>query len=40
MKSYLFAGTTITVLVDSDETDGRFAVLHIIKSPGGSTPPP
>lgn len=39
MKSYLFAGTTMTVLVGSDQTDGRFAVLHVIKPPGSSTPP-
>ena len=39
MKSYLFAGTTMTVLVGGDETDGKFAVLHVIKPPGSSTPP-
>ena len=39
MKSYLFAGTTMTVLVGSDEIDGKFAVLHVIKPPGSSTPP-
>ena len=31
MKSCLFAGTTMTVLVGSDETEGRFAVVHVIK---------
>ena len=39
MKSYSFAGTTMTVLVGGDETDGAFAVLHVIKPPGSSTPP-
>ena len=39
MKSYLFAGTTMTVLVSGDQTSGAFAVLHVIKPTGSSTPP-
>ena len=38
-QSYSFAGTTMTVLVPGTETDGAFAVLHVIKPPGSSTPP-
>ena len=38
-KAYSFAGTTMTVLVSGAETNGAFAVLHVIKPPGSSTPP-
>ena len=38
-KAFSFAGTTMTVLVSGTETSGAFAVLHVIKPPGSSTPP-
>jgi glyoxylate utilization-related uncharacterized protein len=38
-RTYAFAGTTMTVLIPASETGGRFAVLHVIKPVGSSTPP-
>lgn len=38
-KAYSFAGTTMTILVSGADTDGAFAVLHVIKPSGSSTPP-
>ena len=39
LQAYSFAGTTMTILVSGAETNGAFAVLHVIKPPGSSTPP-
>lgn len=36
---YAFAGTTMTVLVPGPETGGAFALLHVVKPSGSSTPP-
>ena len=38
-RAYAFAGTTMTVLVSGEQTDGRFTILHVIKPDGSSTPP-
>ncbi len=38
-KAYAFAGNTMTVLVPGEQTGGAFAVLHVIKPSGSSTPP-
>jgi quercetin dioxygenase-like cupin family protein len=38
-KAYAFAGSTITVLVPGEQTNGLFAVLHVTKPSGSSTPP-
>ena len=36
--TYAFAGTTMTVLVPDRDTAGAFALLHVTKPPGSSTP--
>jgi quercetin dioxygenase-like cupin family protein len=38
-KTYAFAGTVMTILVGGEDTDGRFAVLVVVKPDGSSTPP-
>ena len=38
-KAYAFAGSTMTVLVPGEQTNGLFAVLHVTKPSGSSTPP-
>ncbi|WP_437364424.1 cupin domain-containing protein [Inquilinus limosus] len=38
-KAYAFGGNTMTVLVPGAETGGAFAVLHVVKPAGSSTPP-
>jgi quercetin dioxygenase-like cupin family protein len=38
-KAYAFAGSTMTVLVPGEQTNGLFAVLHVTKPRGSSTPP-
>jgi quercetin dioxygenase-like cupin family protein len=38
-RSYAFAGTMMTVLVEGEQTGGAFAVLHVIKPNSSSTPP-
>ncbi len=37
-KAYAFAGSTMTVLVPGEQTNGLFAVLHVTKPSGSSTP--
>ena len=38
LAAYAFGGSTMTVLLPGTETDGAFALVHIIKGPGSSTP--
>ena len=38
-KAYAFAGSTMTVLVSGEQTNGMFAVLHVSKPSGSSTSP-